>query len=451
MPDDGGEAGERQGGSRPNGLLRQPDGKCAFGEVANENDRTGARPEGARGIRGAGPLAADPGNIHVAVYPGDDRPTRDAADQVCHNTEGHVGEEDHQRLPIPRGAYKRMSIAGANGTRDDVRAITVLNAGGWGTALAVKLAHQGYDVRLWARRHEQAARISADRENRAYLPYVGISPSVEVTSDLAAAVADADVLVVAVIASYMREIGEMLAGLVDPHVLVVHGTKGLEPETWKRPSAVLAENLGEQARRIAVLAGPNHAEEVARNLPTAAVLACEDEEAAEQLQSILSTPWFRVYTNTDVAGVELCSAAKNVIAIAAGIGDGLGYGDNSKAALITRGLAEVWRLIEHYGGAFATVAGLAGVGDLVATCTSRHSRNRWAGEQIGRGRKADEVLRTTPMVVEGVPSSRGVIALARAAGVEMPICEGVYRVLFEGQRPDDALRELLARGWTSER
>jgi glycerol-3-phosphate dehydrogenase (NAD(P)+) len=344
--------------------------------------------------------------------------------------------------------FKAMSIAGDN---DGVRSIAVVNAGGWGTALAVKLANQGHDVRLWARRQEQAARISADRENSAYLPYVSIAPSVRVTSDLAAAVADAEVVVIAVIASFMREIGEMLGDLVDPRALLVHGTKGLEPETWKRPSAVLAESLGDHAlRRIAVLAGPNHAEEVARQLPTAAVLACEDDETAARLQNLLSTPWFRVYTNADVAGVELCSAAKNVIAIAAGIGDGLGYGDNSKAALITRGLAEIWRLLERHGGAMATVAGLAGVGDLVATCTSRHSRNRWAGEQIGRGRNVEEVLRSTPMVVEGVPGSRGVIALARAAEVEMPICEGVHRVLFEGQRPDDALRELLARGWTAE-
>src|SRR5439155_21432790 len=185
-----------------------------------------------------------------------------------------------------------------------------------------------------------------------------------------------------------------------------------------------------------------------RPLPTAAGLACDDDEAAGRHQNVFSTPWFRVYTNTDVPGVELCSAAKNVVAVAAGIGDGLGYGDNSKAALITRGLAEIWRLMERSGGAFATVAGLAGVGDLVATCTSRHSRNRWAGEQIGRGRSADDVLGSTPMVVEGVPASKGISRLARAAGVEMPICEGVYRVLFEGQARADALRELLSRGWT---
>jgi len=344
-----------------------------------------------------------------------------------------------------------VSIAGGADAGSLVKSICVVNAGGWGTALAAKLAAQDYDVRLWARRREQAERISSDRENRAYLPYVSISPSVRVTSDLRAAVAGADVVVVAVIAGYIRAIGQMLRDVVDERVLLVHGTKGLEPESWKRPSAVLAESLGTaHIRPIAVLAGPNHAEEVARQLPTAAVMACEDEDVACRLQSVFGTPWFRVYTNSDVAGVELCSTVKNVIAIAAGIGDGLGYGDNGKAALITRGLAEIWRLIEAYGGSFATIAGLAGVGDLVATCTSRHSRNRWAGEQIGRGRSPREVLESTPMVVEGVPASQGVVALARKAGVEMPICEGVHRVLFEGQGPEDALKELLARGWTSE-
>jgi glycerol-3-phosphate dehydrogenase (NAD(P)+) len=344
-----------------------------------------------------------------------------------------------------------MSIVAGQRADIPVRSIAVINAGGWGTALATKLAEQGYDVRLWARRAEQAARISAERENRAYLPYVSIPPSVTVTSDLEAAVTEADVVVVAVIAGYLRAIGEMLRPVVHEDMLLVHGTKGLEPQSWKRASEVLAEALGRSAAMpIAVLAGPNHAEEVARQLPTAAVLACADEEVACRLQNVFSTPWFRVYTNSDVAGVELCSAAKNVIAIAAGIGDGLGYGDNSTAALITRGLAEIWRLIEQYGGNLATIAGLAGVGDLVATCTSRHSRNRWAGQQIGRGRSPQEVFSSTPMVVEGAPASRGVIALARQAGVEMPICEGVYRVLFEGQGPEDALRELLARGWTSE-
>lgn len=336
--------------------------------------------------------------------------------------------------------------------RDRVRTVAVVNAGGWGTALAVKLANQGYEVRLWARRKEQAARIAAERENREYLPYVSVPPTVQVTDDLAAAVEDADAVLVAAIASFMRELGKELGRCIGPDALVVHGAKGLEPGTWKRLSTVLDEQLGSEiGARLAVLAGPNHAEEVARQLPTAAVIACGDPASAAHLQAMLGTPWFRVYTNSDVVGVELCSAAKNVIAIAAGIGDGLGYGDNSKAALITRALAEIGRLVEHEGGSPATVAGLAGVGDLVATCTSRHSRNRWAGEQIGRGRTAKDVVRSTPMVIEGIPSAEAVVSLARRAGVEMPICEGVHRILFEGQRPDDALRELLARGSTSER
>ncbi len=339
----------------------------------------------------------------------------------------------------------------AEATTPELRTIAVVNAGGWGTALAVMLANRGYDVRLWARRSELVEKITAQAENRDYLPDVAIPPNVRVTSDLRAAVCDADAVVVAVIASYMKEIAAQLGGLLRPDSLVVHGTKGLEPGTWRRLSLVLGDVLGgDGAARVAVLAGPNHAEEVARGLPSAAVLGCSDRAVGAQLQAMLGSARFRVYTNGDVAGIELCSAAKNVIAIAAGIGDGLGYGDNGKAALITRALAEIWRLVERHGGSFATVAGLAGVGDVIATCTSRHSRNRWAGEQLGRGRTLDEIRASTPMVIEGIPAAQGIRALAQDAGVEMPICEGVYRVIFEGQRPDDALKELLARGWASE-
>lgn len=323
---------------------------------------------------------------------------------------------------------------------------TVLNAGGWGTALSVKLANQGYEVCLWARRPEQAARLVAEGENRQYLPGVTLPPTVRVTSDLAEAVAGADSIVIAVIARYMAELCERLRPLLDGDILLVHGTKGLDPATWRRPSEVIQGELGDHiGRRVGVLAGPNHAEEIARELPAAAVIACQDPERAIRLQELFNSRSFRVYTNPDVAGVELCSSAKNVIALAAGIGDGLGYGDNGKAALITRGLAEMWRLIERHGGTLATVAGLAGVGDVVATCTSPHSRNRWAGEQIGRGRKVDEVIASTSMAIEGIPAAKGIVAVAQRVGVEMPICEGVARVLFEGQSPRDALRDLLSR------
>ncbi|MPZ15850.1 MAG: NAD(P)H-dependent glycerol-3-phosphate dehydrogenase [Chloroflexi bacterium] len=334
---------------------------------------------------------------------------------------------------------------------EDAPTVAVINAGGWGTALAVKLANQGYGVRLWARRPEMASRIAAERENRDYLPYVAVPPNVQVSNDLACVLEGTDTVVIAAIASFVREVARRLRPLIRPNMLLVHGTKGLEPDTWMRPTAVLLDELGtEIGTRVAVLAGPNHAEEVARGLPAAAVLACIHPETAVRAQQLLATEWFRVYTNTDVIGVELCSAAKNVVAIAAGIGDGLGYGDNSKAALLTRGLAEVWRLVEHYGGTRATVSGLAGLGDVVATCTSPHSRNRWAGEQIGRGRPVKEIIASTPMVIEGIPSTRAVVEVARRAEVEMPICEGVYRVVFEGKRPDDALSELMARGITSE-
>ena len=329
--------------------------------------------------------------------------------------------------------------------------VAVLNAGGWGTALAVMLARRGATVRLWARRPDLADRIRAERENADYLPGVAIPAGVLVTCELEEATSGADAVLIAVIASYMRTIGTLLRGLVTPDTLIAHGAKGLEPESWQRLSAVLAETLGpELGARVAVLSGPNHAEEVARGLPTASVLACPDEEAAQRLQQLLGAPWFRVYTNRDVAGVELCSAAKNVVALAAGVGDGLDYGDNSKAALITRALAEIWRLVERHGGSFATVAGLAGVGDVIATCTSRHSRNRWAGEQIGRGMSPEQIASSTRMVIEGIPATRGIVTLARAAGVDMPICEGVYRILFEGQRPEDAIRELMSREWTAE-
>lgn len=317
--------------------------------------------------------------------------------------------------------------------------------------MAITLANRGHEVRLWARRAEQAARLTAQRENREYLPGVTLPPNVWVTSDLGQAVKEADTVVIATIASYIPDVCKRLKPMLSPSTLLVHGTKGLDAQNWKRPSQVIGEVLGgECGERVAVLAGPNHAEEVARELPSAAVIACSDGERAACLQELFNTRTFRVYTNPDVAGVELCSAGKNVIAIAAGIGDGLGYGDNAKAALITRALAELWRLVERHGGSLATVAGLAGVGDVVATCTSRHSRNRWAGEQIGRGRSLEDVVASTPMVIEGIPSARGIVALAREVGVEMPICEGVCRVLFEGQSPLEALRELMAREVTAE-
>ena len=334
----------------------------------------------------------------------------------------------------------------------NVTVVAVLNAGGWGTALAALLGRSGHVVRLWARREEQAAAMRADRQNRAYLPDVPLPPSVEPTSDLLAAVRYAEVAVLVPISAGVRDLARRLAAVIPPDALVVHGTKGLDRETLQRFSVVIAEELGPPHRgRVAVLSGPTHAEEVGRGIPTAAVVACADAEVAEALQAVLNGTTFRVYTNSDVVGVELCGALKNVVAIAAGIGDGLGSGDNAKAALMTRSLAEIGRLVLAAGGQPETVAGLAGIGDLMATCTSRHSRNRRAGELIGRGRTLDQVLAESPQVVEGVPATRAALTLATRHGVTMPIAEQLHRVLFEDRNPREALAELMGRDPTGER
>jgi glycerol-3-phosphate dehydrogenase (NAD(P)+) len=333
-----------------------------------------------------------------------------------------------------------------------VAEVAVLNAGGWGTALAVVLARAGHSVRLWARRPEQAAALATARVNEAYLPGVTLPPTVEPTSDLQEAVAGSAAVVVVPISAALRDLAHRLRTMLPDDVLVVHGTKGLERESLLRLSEVIESELGEAHRgRVGVLSGPNHAEEVGRGIPAAAVVASASEPCAAALQAILSGPTFRVYTNADVIGVELCGALKNVVALATGIGDVLGGGDNARAALITRSLAEMGRLVAAAGGRAETVAGLAGVGDLVATCTSRHSRNRRAGEQIGRGVPLERVLAESAQVVEGVPATRAALALAQRYGVSMPIAEQVHAVLFEGREPRDALTELMARDPTAER
>ena len=329
--------------------------------------------------------------------------------------------------------------------------IAVLNAGGWGTALSVLLARAGHQVRLWARRPELAAAITMTRENATYLPGVRVPEEVSPTGDLDAAVAGCDVTILAPISVGMRTLATRLAPVLPGDALVVHGTKGLELPTLLRMSEVVEAELGAgHAGLVAALSGPTHAEEVGGGIPTAAVVAATDLSLAKALQTVLNGPSFRVYTNRDLVGVELCASLKNVLALAAGMSDGIGGGDNAKAALLTRSLAELGRLVVAAGGHAETVAGLAGIGDLVATCTSRHSRNRWAGEQIGRGKTLDEILCDSRQVVEGAPAARAALALAERWGVRMPIMEQVHAVLFEGRGPLQALEELMARDPTGE-
>lgn len=327
--------------------------------------------------------------------------------------------------------------------------VAVLNAGAWGTALAITLAANRQDVVLWARREEHARALALGRENRAYLPGVALPESVLVTHRLEAAIAGASIVIAVPITSFMPQFADLLAETIAPGTPVIHGTKGIDPLTLLRPSEILERALGGQCP-VGMLSGPTHAEEVGRGIPTAAVIASDDPSTAALGQSVLNSERFRVYTNTDLIGVELCGALKNVYAIAAGVSDGLGYGDNAKAALLTRCIAELNRLVTAVGGAASTVAGLAGIGDLVATCTSRHSRNRRAGEMLGRGAGLHEILGSTDQAIEGVVAARAAHRMAERFGVDMPIAMQVHAVLYRGQSPHAAIGELMTRAVTRE-
>jgi glycerol-3-phosphate dehydrogenase (NAD(P)+) len=328
--------------------------------------------------------------------------------------------------------------------------LAVINAGGWGTALAILLARAGHSVRLWCRRPALAQELTRTRENHVYLPGVSIPASVQVTSSMAETVSGAAAVLLVPISRAMRETARQVAPHWQTSVPVLHASKGIELPSLRRLSEVIAQELGTDAERVAVLSGPTHAEEVARGVPTAAVIACREAGVAAFFQELLHGPLFRAYTSTDVVGVELCAVLKNVVALATGASDGLGYGDNTRAALITRSLAEIGRLVQAAGGDPRTVAGLAGLGDVVGTCTSRHSRNRWAGEQIGHGRRPAEVVASTPQVIEGIPASQAAVALAARYGVDLPVCHQVDEVLGGRLPVGEAMARLMAREATGE-
>lgn len=318
--------------------------------------------------------------------------------------------------------------------------VTIVGAGSWGTALAVHLARAGAPVRLCARTPEVAEAIRARRRHPWYLGDVEVPPAVEPVSDPWAATAGAEIVVVAVPSEFFDAALASLGPLEAP---VVSATKGFDPRRHLRMSELLAERLPRAPH--AVLSGPTFAREVALGMPTAAVVACRDDALAAWLQRRLGAREFRLYTNRDVVGVEAGGALKNVVAIATGLADGLGLGENARAALVTRGLAEITRLAVALGGEPATLAGLAGVGDLVLTATGTLSRNRALGMALARGETLRAVTAATRMVAEGVPTVRSALALARRHGVEMPICAEVAAVLFEGKAPADALATLLGR------
>jgi glycerol-3-phosphate dehydrogenase (NAD(P)+) len=327
---------------------------------------------------------------------------------------------------------------------EDLR-IAVIGAGSWGTALAGVTADKGVDTVLWARREDLAQAIASRHENPDYLSGVELPPSLQATHDLEKALSSATIIVMAVPSHAFRGIFRDVALLLAPRVPVVSLTKGIEQDSLKRMSEVMAEEADLDSARVAALSGPNLAREVAARQPSATVVACSDDDQARRLQAAFMGHYFRVYTNPDVVGVELGGSMKNVIAIAAGIAEGMGFGDNAKASLITRGLAEIARLGAAMGGNPLTFAGLAGMGDLVATCYSPLSRNRTVGEQLGKGRKLEEIIGEMNMVAEGVKSSKPLCAMAEEHGVDVPIAEHVVRVLYEGVSPEDMVLSLMLR------
>jgi glycerol-3-phosphate dehydrogenase (NAD(P)+) len=324
--------------------------------------------------------------------------------------------------------------------------LAVIGAGAWGTTLAVIYARVGHSATLWDHDAARAARMQACRENARYLAGVTLPEGVTVTGELAAAVADCALVVLAVPAQSTRAVAGRLPEALPPDAIVVVAAKGVEVGTGQRMSEVAAAGLRPRQRRhVAVLSGPNLANEIVRELPAAAVIAARHRPTAVQAQRILSTPRFRLYVSTDVIGVETGGALKNVMALVAGLADGLGYGDNGKASILTRGLAEIARLGVALGARQVTFAGLSGLGDLIATCASPLSRNHYVGYELGRGRSLADIQASMTSVAEGIPTTRAARDLAQRYGVEMPIVEQVYAVLFEGKSPHAAVDDLLAR------
>ena len=319
----------------------------------------------------------------------------------------------------------------------------VLGAGSWGTALALVLAENGNEVALWTLDENQKETINKERSNEKYLPGISIHKNIKATCDIEYAVKDSELIVLAVPSQAIRGVCKKISSFVSSKQILVNVAKGLEKSTGLRMSEVVLDEI--EHAKFVVLSGPSHAEEVALGLPTTITVASAEVEDALKVQDIFINKNFRVYTNTDIIGVELGGTLKNIIAFGAGICDGVGYGDNTKSALITRGLAEIKRLGTALGANAETFSGLSGIGDLIVTCTSQHSRNRKAGMLIGQGKTLEETLEEVQMVVEGIVATEVAYNLSKKVEVEMPITEAIYSVLHKGVSPRDAVEELMSR------
>jgi glycerol-3-phosphate dehydrogenase (NAD(P)+) len=324
--------------------------------------------------------------------------------------------------------------------------IAIIGAGGWGTALAVTMARHGKDVRLWAFEHYLVETMIATRENPLYLPSIRVPDSVRVSNSMSDVLSNADIVIIAAPSHVYRQVFTEMLPLLTPDMVFVSAAKGIENDTLMRMSEVLTDVAKPRfSPQIAAISGPTFAPEVARGEPTALVVASPEERLRLLLQNKLSGPRFRLYTNSDLIGVEIAAAVKNIIAIAAGVVDGLGLGSNATAALVTRGLVEITRLVVACGGKRETVSGLAGLGDMVLTSYGSLSRNRRVGVALGQGQHIQDVLSGMRMVAEGVRTAKSVVALAAKFNIEMPISEKMYSVLYEGRTPQDAIHDLMER------
>lgn len=321
--------------------------------------------------------------------------------------------------------------------------VSILGAGAWGTAIAILLGNNGHEVTLWSALKAEVELLQTQRELKDKLPGIKLPELVTVSGDLKASCEDKDIIVFAVASPYVRSTANIAKEYIRENQIVVNVGKGIEESTLDTLTDILKEELNHAD--VAVLSGPSHAEEVSRGIPTTCVVGAESKASALFIQDVFMSDRFRVYTSPDVIGIELGGSIKNVIALAAGIADGLGFGDNTKAALMTRGIAEISRLGLAMGGKLETFAGLSGVGDLIVTCTSKHSRNRNAGFLIGQGYSMEAAMKEVNQVVEGVFSAKAALALAKKYNVEMPIVEQVNQVLFENKPADEAVSDLLLR------
>lgn len=321
--------------------------------------------------------------------------------------------------------------------------IGIIGAGSWGIALSVLLNNNGHNITIWSALEDEIEMLDKEREHKSKLPGVKLSDEMIFTTNLEKAIKDKDILVLAVPSSFTRTTANKMKTFVSDKQIIVNVAKGIEESTLMTLSQVIEDEIPQAD--VAVLSGPSHAEEVGRGIPTTIVVGATSRNTAEYIQNIFMSDVFRVYTSPDVLGIELGAALKNVVALAAGIADGLGYGDNTKAALITRGMTEIARLGMKMGGRFETFCGLSGIGDLIVTCASMHSRNRRAGILIGQGKTMKEAMDEVKMVVEGVFSAKAAMKLAKKYNVEIPIIEQVNEVLFNGKSAESAVKELMIR------